>query len=367
MYRLPASGSSYAIDFGPKTTFEYVVADDYASISPNKLAFGQLYLGNEATQTITLSNYGKNAFTPVFGTIEAPFSLEVAAAEVAPGASMEIPVKFVANELGEYSQTLTIDCGIAGQFEVLLSGSVAEVPLEVVVCDGDDVSGYLPVYGYYYDMANAKDQMIYPAEMLTELVGKQINQVTFHPTSPLAFYDGLLQMSFKIVEQKGFNDYVPIDSMTVVATAVPVKNDTELTFALDVPFEYTGGNLAIETLNIETGSYASASFYGVNVDGYYPSFYAYGYDHKDVSNFLPKATFGYEKGETPEPEVVRGDVNQDGVVAIADVTTLIDMLLSGAETNPEADCNQDGVVAIADVTCLIDYLLSGEWPAPVAE
>ena len=63
----------------------------------------------------------------------------------------------------------------------------------------------------------------------------------------------------------------------------------------------------------------------------------------------------------PEPEFLRGDVNRDGDVNIADVTTLIDMLLSNAEMIPEADCYIDNDMNIADVTALIDYLLSGQW------
>ena len=63
-------------------------------------------------------------------------------------------------------------------------------------------------------------------------------------------------------------------------------------------------------------------------------------------------------------DVIRGDVNSDGDVSIADVTTLIDYLLSGGSISTEAaDVNLDGDVSIADVTSLIDYLLSGQWPA----
>ena len=60
----------------------------------------------------------------------------------------------------------------------------------------------------------------------------------------------------------------------------------------------------------------------------------------------------------------RGDVNSDGSVTIADVTALIDYLLSGNSSGVNvsaADCNQDSNVTIADVTALIDYLLSGHW------
>lgn len=56
----------------------------------------------------------------------------------------------------------------------------------------------------------------------------------------------------------------------------------------------------------------------------------------------------------------RGDVNHDGHITIADVTALIDYLLSNdSEIPAEADVNANGSVSIADVTALIDYLLSG--------
>ena len=60
----------------------------------------------------------------------------------------------------------------------------------------------------------------------------------------------------------------------------------------------------------------------------------------------------------------RGDVNDDGAVNIADVTSLIDYLLSSGNTINlrNSDVNQDGVINIADVTTLIDYLLGGSWP-----
>lgn len=65
---------------------------------------------------------------------------------------------------------------------------------------------------------------------------------------------------------------------------------------------------------------------------------------------------------TDSHSVNRGDVNGDGDVTIADVTALIDMLLTGnTEGNAAADCNLSGNVNIADVTALIDYLLGGSW------
>ena len=63
-------------------------------------------------------------------------------------------------------------------------------------------------------------------------------------------------------------------------------------------------------------------------------------------------------------DFTRGDVNNDDTVAIADVTALIDYLLTNNATGinlDAADCNQDNGVSIADVTALIDYLLTGNW------
>ena len=67
--------------------------------------------------------------------------------------------------------------------------------------------------------------------------------------------------------------------------------------------------------------------------------------------------------ESTQPPVMRGDVNGDGMVNIADVTTLIDYLLGNEVQNfnsNNADVNGNGLLSIADVTALIDYLLGVE-------
>ena len=61
---------------------------------------------------------------------------------------------------------------------------------------------------------------------------------------------------------------------------------------------------------------------------------------------------------------LQGDVDDNGLVNISDVTALIDYLLNNdasAINLSNADCDGDGLVNISDVTCLIDYLLSGTW------
>ena len=55
---------------------------------------------------------------------------------------------------------------------------------------------------------------------------------------------------------------------------------------------------------------------------------------------------------------IPGDVNGDGNVTIADVSALIDLLLSSGTPTAGADVNGDGSVTIADVSALIDLLLN---------
>jgi hypothetical protein len=60
---------------------------------------------------------------------------------------------------------------------------------------------------------------------------------------------------------------------------------------------------------------------------------------------------------------IKGDVNNDGEVNIADVNTIIDAILSGSN-NLNCDVNADKEINIADVNELIDIILGGGAPAP---
>ena len=355
--------------FYPKTTFTYepaIIPENLAAISAEVIDFGTLYQGLEDTKSITLKNKGQMPFTPAFGTLNAPFSLNVAPVELATGESMEIAVKFVADAIGEYAQTLTINCGAAGQFQVAITGVAAEMPAEIVVAEGTATHNSVPVEtgGYDYSAAGNQAQMIYNADLLGALNGKKINSLKFHASAPLqALNGGKIQLSLKVVDQNAFESTTPITDLTVVATGAPVLGESEIVFTFDEPFAYNGGNLVVETLVTEPGNYSFRdTFLGVTTSDYvsYAHFNDLGWE-THVYKFLPMATIGYVKEDTPEPEVLRGDVNKDTLVNIADVTALIDLLLNNAELIPEADCNKDTLMNIADVTALIDFLLNGQW------
>ena len=145
-------------------------------------------------------------------------------------------------------------------------------------------------------------------------------------------------------------------------------------FVISLP-EYVGeieyGSMATLTNNT-TGATYQAEMYSVryNVLVYFPeevtepgeytleipagAIIIYTLD-EDVNELNFHYTIAGGSGFTP------GDVNDDGHVNIADVTALIDILLSGAVAPDAADVNGDNNVTIADVTALIDMLLSGNY------
>ena len=92
--------------------------------------------------------------------------------------------------------------------------------------------------------------------------------------------------------------------------------------------------------------------YGIDSEGY-----------EEVTLFTFKAYNGMAvykigrnvSGAEPQPNVP-GDANGDGEVTIADVNTIIDMILAGNQ-ELSGDVNGDGEVGIADVNAVIDIIL----------
>ena len=56
-------------------------------------------------------------------------------------------------------------------------------------------------------------------------------------------------------------------------------------------------------------------------------------------------------------DLMKGDLNNDGEINLADVNMLIDKILDGNQ-DAIGDINGDGEVNIADVNALLDYILS---------
>ncbi len=104
--------------------------------------------------------------------------------------------------------------------------------------------------------------------------------------------------------------------------------------------------------------------WGVNADASKVPYNVYGIIVKGSDGTLMLNPVDFAPYVEPEPEYIRGDVDNDGFVKIGDVAALVNYLLSNDPTGinlKAADCDEDGFVKIGDVAALVNYLLSGSW------
>ena len=351
--------------FIPKTTFDYGTTAEYsAKVVPGEVTFNTIRAEREDVQTVVLTNNGLNGFTPSF-SVDAPFSVEVPNLVLTAGQSVEVPITFAPMAEGTYEGTLTIDCGQAGILEVALHGTAMEAADEVTAGDETDYASFVPIYGTDIDIVNTRGQVIYPANLLTDMVGGKITALKFYTRGQVQMKGGTIQVSLKTVDNTVFAEATPETDLTVVGTVSPVLNSTDLEIFFDEPFEYNGGNLLVECLVTEAGvtNYSPTYFYGTPTEPDNVAIYT-SFDFDGMSTyfvpFMPKATFSYQKGEVP-PAGMKGDVNGDQVVNITDVTILISAIQNDNYDNinfNNSDMNDDENINITDVTMLINYVLS---------
>jgi len=215
----------------------------------------------------------------------------------------------------------------------------------LTVCDaGEDgyQSGAVPIYGLWADTEGTTGQMIYPAEMLESMVGSEINEIKFYTTAYwyenwgdvttagssawINFEGAEIQLSLMEVDETGLP--TAMVGATPVATTIPTYGDDNMTFVLDEPFVYEGGNLLIECKVIVPGDYGTTYFFGSATEEGSNSCY-YGYDYygswyESSFNFLPMVTFTYEEGGVVPPPVEEDDyklvvVDQNGVEHVFDL------------------------------------------------
>ena len=190
----------------------------------------------------------------------------------------------------------------------------------LVVCDaGYDgyQSAVAPIYGLWVDTEGTMAQMIYTADMLQDMVGCEITEVKFtttaywyenfgdisnaSSTSYINFDDATIQLSFLGVE--GGFEGMAFYGATPVATTVPVRGEDNMTFVLDEPFVYEGGDLMIECKVIEPGSYGTTYFFGTgfaeDVQCCYYGYESYSGWVSSFMSFLPMVTFEYDDEDVP--------------------------------------------------------------------
>ena len=175
----------------------------------------------------------------------------------------------------------------------------------LTVCDGTARSEDAPYDSWLHETdLSPCSQMIYPASMLTDMVGATITQVKFY-TTKINFSGGELSLEMGATTEIGFVDEVHQSIPGgYFASYIPEYGATELVVNLVDPFVYEGGNLILHLYQEWQGiSYGETSYYGVYMD-YNCALHSY-YDsedyvmHYEAIKFLPKVSFTYEPGTTP--------------------------------------------------------------------
>ena len=173
----------------------------------------------------------------------------------------------------------------------------------LTVADGTEYNGHYPFYGLYYDTQGTTSQVIYPANELSDMVGKEITKLEFYATAPIGVTDGDLEYALDIVDATEFATATPyeLSENAVVGHSIPVNGSEVYVIELDEPFLYEGGNLLLQTVVTVAGGYRSVYFYGVQT-GLVGGFYQYqGWNGMNAYTeaFMPKTTFTYEDGDVP--------------------------------------------------------------------
>ena len=241
---------------------------------------------------------------------------------------------------------------------------------DVTVFDGTDVSSEIPISSRFMDWAVYTHQVIYPAAELTAMEGKEVTAVKYYLQNACTLNAGNVSLYIATTDQpkfiasyNGTTSFIET-GLTKVAAMAMQTGVNEIEFVFTEPWTYNGGNILVQTVIDEDGQVVgttATNFLGQESEGAA----AAGMYTINAYNFGPKTTFVCDGGEVPPtPEPLRGDVDGDENVGIADVTALIDYILTGNDAGVDlvaGDVDGDENVGIADVTALIDYILVGSW------
>ena len=259
--------------------------------------------------------------------------------------------------------------------------------------------------GSYFDMAptnfylaHTGVQMIYTPDLLTHMVGKEGVQIKylnfkFHNETfedivrnAKVYLQEIDAIQFAVNED-GVKQFFPLGEMVAegrydLELLETYGEDQALTMEIEEPFSFTPGKSLLVTIvmdaedddNCTMGS-DYAPFYTSGIRGKamtytdnWTSFidYAMGEDFPNATALLGCGT----NVELPVTEIgytyerLRGDVNGDGEVNIADAINLINYVLGSATTpfyEVNANVNEDTEITITDAILLINYVLNDTW------
>ncbi|MCR5445081.1 MAG: fibronectin type III domain-containing protein [Bacteroidales bacterium] len=161
----------------------------------------------------------------------------------------------------------------------------------LTVASGTATNAYVPIYGNYSDVVQ-HNQMIYPASMLTSMVGQNIYGLKFFIGGNWTVTQATISLA--VVADTTLLQLDTTTTLTPVWSG-PLSHGIDVQFA--AAFAYTGGSLLVDIQTLGGGSYSNSSAQGIARSGAA----RYGYDFfgfsESACDFLPKACFYYTDGD----------------------------------------------------------------------
>ena len=169
-------------------------------------------------------------------------------------------------------------------------------------------SSYSPLYGNYCDHQQ-RTQSIYPASMLTELLGKTITHMKYYVVASQNYNwrDKVFTVKLATVNEESIDtSLVYVDNYTTVYTGTlyaAMSTGMEIIFNGTVPFTYQGGNLLVEFESTSEHDNRQECWFA-GIDREHGSICEYGYSNYPyrtivINDFLPKVDFCTEPSLCP--------------------------------------------------------------------
>ena len=358
-----------------------VVTFPVLNVDPTSLDFGTINSGQTVTKTFTVS--GINILGDItISCNSAAYQVSpttLTAAQVEAGAT--VTVTYAPTTAGAHTSKVVIAGGAAETKEVTVTGASSSTPLITVDPNelsfttevNQPVTGTFLVKGYNLQGAvklsvvNSTGGFTINKNNITKAAANKGVEVTvtYKPTTI-----GNHSADVQLVVTGGETVFVHLDGTAFFIKANPVMLPADSAYLTSTSFraDWTDGTsapgVANYTFEYSTGD-NTQTITNINTKSYTLNHLIAGatYSYKVKTLYVDGTESAWSNTQTitlPQDQIVIvGDVNKDGRVTIADVTELINLLLSGENVFPEADVHQDNRLSIADVTALINMLLEG--------
>jgi len=174
-------------------------------------------------------------------------------------------------------------------------------------------NSFSPIYGTRCHQRQ-RTQSIYPASMLTELIGKTITQMKYYVSASQNYNwrNKVFTVKLATVNEESIDtSFVYLDNYTIVYTGTlyaTMSDGMVITFNGTAPFTYQGGNLLVEFESTTHNDGESQDCWFEGIPNPHGSIYEYIYQDRydnildirgDINDFLPKVDFCTEPSLCP--------------------------------------------------------------------